>query len=1076
MDLPTTTEANTSLQPLYLSLGDSGSGTADSTNEENSTIHHPIEAYDVGSFATDGTVSQAREVQDQTSLNYHGNTSCNTEYLEILKLMELPTISYPPPQRLFFELFSGPHAPLTSQILHFGISCLQPMDILCDPQMDILDNTCYEQLLRLASSRVIGSLSAAPPCKEYTLLKLIPGGPPPCRTPQNMDTPVVDEPACVDRFFSSQEILFRTVQLLTVNFYHGGVSSLEQPSSAMSWDEPFVQGARDHFLLHTAEFSHCNFLEDDEEPFQKEWRFVSSIAGFSKASATCTCGRTHASFRGKRLSSGDFVSSTTAEYPKLLGKHLCRFILLEDMVVPNPVTISWKDALRTLLHHPPMRFSHIPDGASLVSSALWPIPYVPDAFRMLRNSLHDLIFRHRLDLRLQTHIHQKVDASPFDPEVKSQNIEIFQNFLAASGFAVDLSIPEDQPFRLSAFQHLAEFAEDPDSAFVDELKKGVSLGVDSLIPPSGTWPLKQTGQPTESSSLETCLSNWSSAENQDDILTRLLEEEIDQGFVQELRSDEEAKTLFGDKFAVGKLAIVSNHSGKHRLVLDSTVCSLNQLSANNIQEHITYPRIQDVRQCIGASVSQQSTLFNIDVKAAHKRIKVHHSNRGLLSFRALGRLFCYRTLHFGGSCSAYYWARTSSLLMRLSHRILYLYHSGFVFVDDFLFNFSSPVAALQACTILLLFDFLNVPISWNKLQLAHQVTWIGWNLNTTTCLVSIPDDKLLKLRMMLSRLRTPGKFLRQEVEKLAGNLLWLSDIVTSIRWVLGRLYAILSRPGIQLVRLQKQQIQFITSNSCEKGVLQLMLQQPYVPQGSIVQRIGKIQRDKCTSWIEFAKSASMLPYAWTSFINCRSNRVPVYETEADIFANIFDMFSVCIPSAPLCQPLRTKIFAGADAFAEQTNFGLGGWIQFPAKCLWFSLQGRDSQLPVNFHTGNLQSHILTFETLAQVILLLMIYESKIRGIDLELITCLDNQAAEGILAAGFTQLPVASKIIQVYHQLSQLSGAVLTPMRTSSKDNSRADDLSRGATWHEAPSDCFSLDLFPLIQRWFSDHPTHRRA
>ena len=94
MDLPTTTEANTSLQPSYLSLGDSGSGTADSTNEENSTIHHPIEAYDVGSFATDGTVSQAREVQDQTSLNYHGNISCNTEYLEILKLMELPTISY----------------------------------------------------------------------------------------------------------------------------------------------------------------------------------------------------------------------------------------------------------------------------------------------------------------------------------------------------------------------------------------------------------------------------------------------------------------------------------------------------------------------------------------------------------------------------------------------------------------------------------------------------------------------------------------------------------------------------------------------------------------------------------------------------------------------------------------------------------------------------------------------------------------------------------------------------------------------------------------------------------------------
>ena len=113
---------------------------------------------------------------------------------------------------------------------------------------------------------------------------------------------------------------------------------------------------------------------------------------------------------------------------------------------------------------------------------------------------------------------------------------------------------------------------------------------------------------------------------------------------------------------------------------------------------------------------------------------------------------------------------------------------------------------------------------------------------------------------------------------------------------------------------------------------------------------------------------------------------------------------------------------------------------------------------------------------SQVILLLIFYESKIRGINFELVTCLDNQAAEGILAAGFTQLPVASKIIRVYHQLTQLSGAVLTPVRTSSKDNSRADDLSRGVTFHEEPSNQFPLDILPLLHQWFSAKPTHRRA
>jgi len=546
------------------------------------------------------------------------------------------------------------------------------MDIICDPSMDILDNTCYEQLLRLAASRVLGTVSAAPPCKEYSLLKLEPGGPPPCRTPQHMVSPLVDEPACIDRFFSSQEILHRTVTVLEVNFSHGGVSALEQPSSAMSWEEPVVQEARNHFLLHTAEFAHCKFLQDDEIPFQKEWRFVSSIAGFAEASSRCECPTRHSSFRGKRLPSGEFVSASTAEYPTLLAKHLCKFILMEDMIVQSPTTISWSMALQSLLPHPPMRFSHIPDGAGLVSSALWPIPYVTDAFQDLRKSLHNLILQHRLDLKLRDYIQRGMDASPFDSDVRSQNIQIFQQFLSCNGFDTDLSIPEDQPFRLYALHHLAHFIEDPDSTLVEDLKTGVSLGVDSPIPPSGTWPLKQSCPTSEVQPLETCYSNWSSAENQDEILSKLLQDEIDQGFVMELGSEEVAKAQFGKNFAVGKLAIVSNQSGKHRLVLDSTVCGLNQLSANSIQEHITYPRIQDVMQCIGTSVSQQSTLFNIDVKAAHKRIKVRHSDRGLLSFRALNRLFCYKVLHFGGSCSAYYWARTSSLTLRLCHRLLYL--------------------------------------------------------------------------------------------------------------------------------------------------------------------------------------------------------------------------------------------------------------------------------------------------------------------------------------------------------------------------------------------------------------------
>ena len=1072
-------EDNTFLHTVGFPSGTPGDIDSRSSDVPETLIHPHVEEHEVinssapkvDSTTPICTVTRSDADYTSTEKNQHltTDTTLNSESMEILHLIEMPDIVRPPPQRVFFELFSGPCSPLTTAVLHFGISCLQPMDILQDPEMDILNNSCYEQLLRLASSRIVGTLSAAPPCKEYSLLKLLPGGPPPCRSPQQMDSPLIDEPACIDRFFSSREILLRTIHILKVNFYHGGVSALEQPASAMSWNEDFVQEACDHFLTNSAEFSHCQFLEVHEQPLQKIWRFATSISNFQTASSPCTCGVVHQSFRGKKQRDGSFLSATTAEYPRLLVQHLCKFIIMEDMHVLNPSIIHWAAALNGLPLHPPMRYSHIPDGASLVSSALWPIPYIDDILKPLRDSLHELIFSHRLDLKLRHHILQKTNASPFDESVKARNLQIFSDFLTRLGLTADMSIPADQPFRLSAFKQLTTIIEDPDSDFIDQLHDGVTLGVDQVIPPSGTWPLKQAGVPQEPSPLEICDTNWSSATDQDDILSQLLQDEMDQGFISELFSEEHARSLFGDKFAVGKLAIVSNQPNKHRLVLDSTVCGLNSRSANNIQEHITYPRIQDLMQCIGASVSQQSTLFNIDVKAAHKRIKVRESDRGLLCFRALGRLFCYRVLHFGGSCSAYYWARVASLLLRMCHRLLYLYHSGFVFVGDFLFNFNTPTAALQACTVLLLFDFLNVPISWSKLQLNHAVTWIGWELNTTTCLVSIPQDKLQKLRNMLSKLRSPGKFLRRDIEKLAGNLLWLSDIVTPLRWILGRVYAILARSGIQLVRLQKEQIDFILTNSSSHGILQSMLQTPYVPQGSIIQRLGKFQLDRYTSWSEFAKAASSIQFAWASFINCRSNRVQLHESDAELFSDIFHTFSLCTPAAPLCTPSRTKILAGADAFASQSHFGIGGWIQFPNKCFWFSIQGQESQLPVAFHTGSLQSHILTLETIAQVAFLILIYEKQIRGISLNIVTCLDNQAAEGIMAAGFTQLTVASKVVQAYHHLSQKSGAVLNPVRTSSKDNTRADDLSRGTLFHEDPADRFSLDLFMWIHRWFND-------
>ena len=135
-----------------------------------------------------------------------------------------------------------------------------------------------------------------------------------------------------------------------------------------------------------------------------------------------------------------------------------------------------------------------------------------------------------------------------------------------------------------------------------------------------------------------------------------------------------------------------------------------------------------------------------------------------------------------------------------------------VFVDDFVFGFFSETAALQASLVLMMMSFLNVPLSWNKLELGTNITWIGWNIDTISDTVAVTQEKIDKLIRKLKNFSNSGKFLRKDVEKLAGTLLWISEMFPHIRWMLGILYTVLSRTGLQLVRLNKQQVHFILQN------------------------------------------------------------------------------------------------------------------------------------------------------------------------------------------------------------------------------------------------------------------------
>ena len=81
-----------------------------------------------------------------------------------------------PGPHLFLDVCSGAHAPLSAALSGFDRAVL-PIDILVSPEMDLLNDLFFEDLLRLCASGLVAYCGASPPCSEFSLLKLRSPGP-----------------------------------------------------------------------------------------------------------------------------------------------------------------------------------------------------------------------------------------------------------------------------------------------------------------------------------------------------------------------------------------------------------------------------------------------------------------------------------------------------------------------------------------------------------------------------------------------------------------------------------------------------------------------------------------------------------------------------------------------------------------------------------------------------------------------------------------------------------------------------------------------------------------------------------
>lgn len=86
---------------------------------------------------------------------------------------------------IFLDICCGLTRPLSQALLAKGCDVLS-IDLLLDRSHDLLDASIFELVLKLTASGKVSYCAASPPCRDYSRLKLRPGGPPALRTPTHL--------------------------------------------------------------------------------------------------------------------------------------------------------------------------------------------------------------------------------------------------------------------------------------------------------------------------------------------------------------------------------------------------------------------------------------------------------------------------------------------------------------------------------------------------------------------------------------------------------------------------------------------------------------------------------------------------------------------------------------------------------------------------------------------------------------------------------------------------------------------------------------------------------------------------
>ena len=447
--------------------------------------------------------------------------------------------------QFLLDLCSGAAAPLSKAAQRIGIDVL-PIDILVCHSRDLLQDSFYESLLRLAFSGRPRYAAGSPPCSEYSLLKQAPGGPRPCRSAEHLGGFPDNPPALQAKVESSRTLMQRTVQILLAVYHAGGHCALEQPRNSLAWREDFVQSFMQQIQADLIVVAACLYGMDA----YKRWIFATSWRALQKLQGICPHARDHhPSFVGVQEPDGGYTSRATAMFPESLAD--AYVAALAPLFDPLPTglgkCLTFPEALKTIPVRPLDDFpTASQDGGGIYSVPDWtsPQPGLHDSFASVRHELRKFFVQIRIFSRLRAHVDNPTSEPLFTPAEVQHMRTLWEAWFQEQGHSEPISwaAAPGQPYSLDALQALATVLGDRDVSLWPSLKQGVPLGVKGDIPMSHTLiPLDNPSWDPRDQDFQICSGNWPGAEEAPELLEKLIQEELSAGYLEPVPSLETAQ-------------------------------------------------------------------------------------------------------------------------------------------------------------------------------------------------------------------------------------------------------------------------------------------------------------------------------------------------------------------------------------------------------------------------------------------------------------------------------------------------------------------------------------------------------